>query len=73
MAVLSGDPGAVYDVLACFKLNTVEGARAFEGADVIPHGSRVLIADPGGEVRAALPGEDISPDEVVRTVKRVLP
>jgi protein SCO1/2 len=70
---LTGEPGAVYGVLAGFMLNTVEVARAFEGADVIPHSSRVLITDREGEVRAALPGEDISPDEVVRTVKRVLP
>ena len=60
-------------VLAGFKLNTVEVARASEGADVVPHSNRFVVVDPTGAVRAALPGEEVTPDEVVRTVRRVLP
>jgi protein SCO1 len=70
---LTGEPMAIYDVLAGFKLNTVEVARASEGADVVPHSNRFVVVDPTGEVRAALPGEEVTPDEVVRTVRRVLP
>ena len=39
---LSGEPDAIYAVLAGFKLNTVEVARASEGADVIPHSDRIV-------------------------------
>jgi len=70
---LSGQREAVFDVLAGFKLNTLEVARAFAGADVIPHSNRFAVADGRGEVRANLQGDQVSPDDVVRTVKRVLP
>jgi hypothetical protein len=32
-----------------------------------------VVVDPDAQVRAALPGEDVTPDEIVRTVRRVLP
>ena len=70
---LSGEPEAIYAALAAFKLNTVEVARASEGADTIPHSNRFVVVDPDAQVRAALPGEDVTPDEIVRTVRRVLP
>jgi protein SCO1/2 len=70
---LSGEPETIYAVLATFKLNTVEVARASEGADVIPHSNRFVVVDPDGQVRAALPGEEVTPDGIVRTVRRVLP
>jgi protein SCO1/2 len=70
---LSGAPEAIYAVLAGFKLNTVQVARASEGADVIPHSNRFVVVDPDGVVRAALPGEEVTSDEIVQTVKRVLP
>jgi cytochrome oxidase Cu insertion factor (SCO1/SenC/PrrC family) len=69
---LSGEPEAIYAVLAGFKLNSVEVARAFEGADVIPHSNRLVVVDPEGEVRAALPGEQVTPEEIVQTVKRAV-
>ncbi len=70
---LTGEREAVFDVLAGFKLNTAEVARAFAGADVIPHSNRFAVVDPRGEVRANLQGDQVSVDEVVRTVKRVVP
>jgi protein SCO1/2 len=70
---LSGDREVVYEVLAGFKLNTVEVARASAGADVIPHSNRFVVVDPTGRVRAQLRGEEVSPEEVLRTLKRVLP
>ena len=70
---LSGEPETIYAVLATFKLNTVEVARASEGADVIPHSNRFVVVDPDGQVRAALPGEEVTPDGIVSTVRRVLP
>jgi cytochrome oxidase Cu insertion factor (SCO1/SenC/PrrC family) len=70
---LSGDPEAIYSVLAGFKLNTVEVARASEGADVVPHSNRILILDGERVVRAALPGDEMTSDDIVRTVRRVLP
>ena len=70
---LSGEPAQVYTVLAGFKVNTVVAARASEGADVVPHSNRFLVTDADGVVRAALPGEDVSPADIVRTVRRVIP
>jgi cytochrome oxidase Cu insertion factor (SCO1/SenC/PrrC family) len=70
---LSGEPEQIYAVLAGFKLNTVEVARASEGADVVPHSNRFLVLDADREVRAALPGEEITPEEIVRTVRKVIP
>lgn len=69
---LSGEREAVFDVLAGFKLNTLGVARAFAGADVIPHSNRFAVADARGMVRANLQGDQVSPDEVVATVKRAL-
>lgn len=69
---LSGEPEAIYGVLEGFKLNTRDVARAAAGLDVIPHSNRFAVADPGGRVRALLRGEDVAPDEVVRTVRRAL-
>jgi cytochrome oxidase Cu insertion factor (SCO1/SenC/PrrC family) len=70
---LSGDPEAIYAVLTGFKLNTVQVARASEGADVVPHSNRILVLDGDRVVRAALPGEDTTSDDIVRIVRRVLP
>jgi protein SCO1 len=69
---LSGEPEAVYQVLWGFKLNTLEVARAYAGADVVPHSTRFVLVDPAGQVRAQLPGDEVAPDEIVRTVHRVL-
>jgi protein SCO1/2 len=69
---LTGEREAVYQVLAGFKLNTVEVARASAGAEVIPHSNRFLVLDRTGTVRATLPGEEVSPEELVRTLKRAL-
>ena len=63
---------AIYQVLWGFKLNTVEVARAFEGADVVPHSSRFAVVDPAGRVRAQPAGEETSADEIVSMLKRVL-
>lgn len=60
-------------MLVGFKLNTLEVARAFAGADVIPHSNRFAVVDPQGQVRANLPGDEISPDDVVGTIERVVP
>jgi len=68
---LSGPPDDIYQVLWGFKLNTVEVARAFEGADVVPHSSRFVIVDPSGQVRAQPAGDETSADEIVSAVKRV--
>ncbi len=70
---LTGEREAVYDVLVGFKLNTVDVARAFAGADVIPHSNRFAVVDPRGEVRANLQGDQVTAEEVVRLVKRVVP
>lgn len=69
---LSGDPDAIYQVLWGFKLNTVEVARASEGADVIPHSNRFIVLDPAGDARAALLGPDVTPEEIVRTARRLV-
>ena len=69
---LTGDREAVIKVLVGFKLNPVEVARAFAGADVIPHSSRFAVADPSGQVRANLQGDEVSAEDVVRTVRQVL-
>ncbi len=69
---LSGEPEAIYQVLWGFKLNTVEVARAFEGADVVPHSSRFAVVDPSGQVRAQPAGEETSADEIGSMLKRVL-
>ena len=70
---LTGEREAVFDVLVGFKLNTLEVARAYAGADVIPHSSRFAVADSRGVVRANLQGDEVSADEVVRTINQVLP
>jgi protein SCO1 len=69
---LSGEPEAIYGVLWGFKLNTVEVARAFDGADVVPHSSRFAVVDPSGQVRAQPAGEETSADEIVGLLKRAL-
>jgi protein SCO1/2 len=69
---LSGDREAVFEMLAGFRLNTVEVARSFAGADVIPHSNRFAIADARGDVRANLLGDQVAPDDVVRTIRRLL-
>jgi len=69
---LSGPPEDIYQVLWGFKLNTVEVARAFEGADVVPHSSRLVVVDPSGQVRAQPAGDETSADEIVSILKRVL-
>lgn len=69
---LSGEPEAIYEVLEGFKLNTRDVARAAAGLDVIPHSNRFAVVDPAGRVRALLRGEEVTSDEVVRTVRRAL-
>jgi protein SCO1/2 len=69
---LSGERAEVFEVLAGFRLNTVEVAQAFAGADVIPHSNRFAIADARGQVRANLQGEQVAPDDVVSTIRRLL-
>jgi protein SCO1 len=69
---LSGDPEPIYQVLWGFKLNTLEVARAFEGADVVPHSTRFVVVDPTGQVRAQPAGDETSADEIVNLLKRVL-
>jgi protein SCO1/2 len=69
---LSGEREELFGVLAGFRLNTVEVARAFAGADVIPHSNRFAIADARGHVRANLQGDQVVPDDVVRTIRRLL-
>jgi cytochrome oxidase Cu insertion factor (SCO1/SenC/PrrC family) len=70
---LTGEREAVYAVLVGFKLNTLEVARAFARADVIPHSNRFAVVDPQGQVRANLQGDEVSPDDVVDTIERVVP
>jgi protein SCO1 len=70
---LSGDRETIYGVLEGFKLNTREVARAYAGAAEVPHSNRFVVVDPAGHVRAQLPGDEVAPEEVVSTVKRVLP
>jgi cytochrome oxidase Cu insertion factor (SCO1/SenC/PrrC family) len=69
---LTGDREAVYGVLEGFKLNTRAAARAYAGAAEVPHSNRFVVVDPAGHVRAQLRGDEVAPEEVVRTVKRVL-
>ncbi len=69
---LSGERDAVFEVLVGFKLNTLEVARAYAGGDVIPHSNRFAVADTRGEVRAKLQGDQLSPDDVVATIRQVL-
>jgi protein SCO1/2 len=70
---LSGEPASIYEVLWGFKLNTVEVARAFEGADVVPHASRFVVVDPSGQVRGQPMGDQKPIDDIVRMVERVAP
>ena len=70
---LSGEPDSIYEVLWGFKLNTVEVARAFEGADVVPHASRFVVVDPSGQVRGQPMGDQTPIDDIVRMVERVAP
>jgi cytochrome oxidase Cu insertion factor (SCO1/SenC/PrrC family) len=70
---LTGDRESVFGVLAGFKLNSREVARAFAGADEVPHSNRFAVVDPQGQVRANLQGDAVSAHEVIQTVKRVLP
>jgi cytochrome oxidase Cu insertion factor (SCO1/SenC/PrrC family) len=69
---LTGDREAVYGVLEGIKLNTRAAARVYAGAAEVPHSNRFVVVDPAGQVRAQLRGDEVAPEEVVRTVKRVL-
>ena len=60
-------------MLCGFKLNTVEIARTFEGADVVPHASRFVVVDPSGQVRGQPVGDQTPIDDIVRMVERVAP
>ena len=69
---LTGDRGAVYDVLAGFKVNTREVALASAGAAVVPHSNRFVVIDSEGMVRATLPGDEAFPEDIVRALKKAL-
>lgn len=69
---LSGEREAVFTVLEGFKLTTRASARAAAGQEIVAHSNRFVVLDPRGQVRAALPGEETSPDELVHTVRRAL-
>lgn len=69
---LTGERDVVFGVLEDFRVNTRPIAQANAGKAVVPHSNRIAIVDPAGQVRALLRGEEVPPDEIVRTVKRTL-
>ena len=69
---LTGEREAIFDVLVGFKIGSRELARAYAGQAEIPHSSRFIVVDPSGTVRATLPGDEATAEDLVRTVKRAL-
>lgn len=69
---LSGEREAIFEVLEGFKLTTRASARAAAGQEIIAHSNRFVVLDPRGRVRALLPGEETSAEELVQSVKRAL-
>lgn len=74
--LLTGDWDQVYDVVAGFKVGTraprpAIGAPA-PGGDEISHTTRVVLVDGERQIRAYLPGDEATPDDMVAAVKRVL-
>jgi len=74
--MLTGDWDAVYDVLTGFKLQVRPPRPAADapppGGTELSHTTRIVLLDPGGQVRAYLNGDDATPAELVDAVHRVI-
>jgi protein SCO1 len=74
--LLTGDWDQMYDVIAGFKVGVrvprpAPDAPSPGGAE-LAHTTRVVLVDGQQQVRAYLSGEEMSADDVVRAVKRVV-
>lgn len=74
--LLTGDWDQMYDVIAGFKVGTRAPRPALDApppaGDEISHTTRVVLVDGQQQVRAYIPGDQASPDEMVQAVKRVV-
>jgi protein SCO1 len=72
--LLTGDWDQMYDVIAGFKVGVrvPQPAPDAPGSSELSHTTRVVLVDGQQQVRAYLSGDEMSADDVVRAVKRVV-
>jgi protein SCO1 len=74
--MLTGDWDQVYDVVTGFKVDTRPPRPAADapapGGTELTHSTRIVLMDAQQQVRAYLEGQDATPDDLVKAVKRVL-
>lgn len=74
--LLTGDWDTTYDLITGLKLSSrpprPSSDAPLTGGTEIEHSERVLVIDAKRQVRAFLRGSEVSPDEVVTTVRRAL-
>jgi protein SCO1 len=74
--MLTGDWDQVYDVVTGFKVDTRPPRPAADapapGGTELTHSTRIVLMDAQRQVRAYLEGQDATPDDLVKAVKRVL-
>jgi protein SCO1/2 len=74
---LTGDWDQVYDVVTGFKVATRPPRPAVDapapGGTELTHSTRIVLIDPQLQVRAYLEGQDVTPDDLVKAIKRVIP
>jgi protein SCO1 len=73
---LTGDWDEVYDVVTGLKVATrpprpPAGAPAPGGTE-LTHSTRIVLIDPQGQVRGYLDGQDVTADDLVAAVRKVL-
>src|SRR5438477_11739549 len=73
---ITGDWDKVYDVVTGFKVATRPPRPAADapvpGGTELTHSTRIILIDAQNQVRAYLEGQDATPDDLVKAVKRVL-
>ena len=73
---LTGDWDRVYDVITGFKVATRPPHPAADapapGGTELTHSTRIILIDAQSQVRAYLEGQDATPDDLIKAVKRVL-
>ncbi len=74
---LTGTPAEIQRVVVGgFRVGLLHPAPAASGSAAVPlaitHSNRFVIVDGAGEIRSYLRGEEVTPDEIVRTIRKVV-
>src|SRR5207302_7813339 len=73
---LTGEWDQVYDVVTGLKVATRPPRPALDapapGGTELTHSTRIILIDAQDQVRAYLEGQDATPDDLIKAVKRVL-